>query len=145
MGSYHPFYKRTMPIGDDIFWFMETGTGFGASSECGFFIADGMGKYANVKKANMRRSRGRPALINMKSKIIFACGGFMNRTAEKYDIEKDQWRLIAPLHYPREGCYGVAIDDSIYVFTGYDTAKDKFRNSVEVLNTSLLGQFGGDW
>ena len=143
--SFHPFYKRTMPVGKDIFWMMETGTGFGSSSECGFFISDGQGNYTNVKKTNMRRSRGRPALINMKSKLIFACGGFMNRTAEKYDIEKDQWRLISPLNYSREGCDGVSVNDNIYVFCGYDAAKNKERNSVEVLNTSLLGKPGAAW
>ena len=133
-----------MVVGRDVFWFKESGDGFGSSAVCGLFKSDGKGKFNEIK-LSMRRDRLRCAFINLKNKFIFACGGRCDSTAEKYDMEKGQWRLIVPNRYGREFCNGIALKDSIYVFGGFDMDRCRYRNSVEILDTRLLGQPNAQW
>ena len=119
-------YKRLLPVGKDIFYFLETCHGFGNNNGCGYFVNDGKGQFEEQARCKLRRARMRPALFHMQKKWVFACNGFLTRTAERYNIELDQWRLIPAMNKDREGCSGCALNESIYVFGGYSNTISEY-------------------
>lgn len=53
---------------------------------------------------------------------IYAMGGYNGRTrmnsAERYDPEKNQWELIAPMQKQRSDASAAAVHDKIYIVGG---------------------------
>lgn len=77
------------------------------------------------KLANMNHARRKHKLCSVKERHIFAIGGYdaVKRltSVERFDIENNRWRVMAPmLHRRNDHAVAVFNDKSIYVFCGYD-------------------------
>ena len=75
-------------------------------------------------------------LTNVKNSIYAIGGNYMNErlsTAERYDINKNQWYDIQPMSKRRSDAGIAAVNSIIYVVGGFDGSK--VHNSVEAYNT----------
>ncbi|EOA28900.1 hypothetical protein CARUB_v10025145mg [Capsella rubella] len=90
--------------------------------------------------APMKESRSFFACASVGSMKVFVAGGHDDqknalRSAEVYDVEKDEWSTIPPMTEGRDECQGFAIgtDQRFCVLSGYGTeSQGRFRSDGEI-------------
>ncbi|XP_010518004.1 PREDICTED: F-box/kelch-repeat protein At2g44130-like [Camelina sativa] len=90
--------------------------------------------------APMKESRSFFACASVGSTKVYVAGGHDDqknalRSAEVYDVEKDEWSTIPPMTEGRDECQGFAIgtDQRFCVLSGYGTeSQGRFRSDGEI-------------
>ncbi|KAG7570404.1 F-box domain [Arabidopsis thaliana x Arabidopsis arenosa] len=92
--------------------------------------------------APMKESRSFFACASVGSTKVYVAGGHDDqknalRSAEVYDVEKDEWSTVTPMTEGRDECQGFAIstDQRFCVLSGYGTeSQGRFRSDGEIYN-----------
>lgn len=90
----------------------------------------------------MPTSRSFFACAAVENHGIFVAGGHDNfksalKSAELYNVDKDEWTSVAPMNEERDESTGLCIEGSFCVVSGYaSNAQGQFNESAEVYNPS---------
>ncbi|KAJ0035132.1 hypothetical protein Pint_26495 [Pistacia integerrima] len=86
---------------------------------------------------------------------VFVAGGHDNqknalKSAEVYDVEADEWRMLPEMEEERDECQGMCLDgdDRFWVVSGYGTeSQGRFRDDAECYDpaTGIWSKIDGVW
>ncbi|CAH8308330.1 unnamed protein product [Eruca vesicaria subsp. sativa] len=102
-----------------------------------FSSGDGRG-WKRGKPMSSARSFFACAEAGVGSKQVYVAGGHDDqknaiKSAEVYDVEKDEWVMIPPMREGRDECVGFSIGVGFCVLSGYGTdSQGQFRSDAEV-------------